>query len=119
MDWLTREVATGMQRLLCLSLDGQPAAEVIPGTVAAWCEAVQRNRLMDESRDCPRLREAFGALMARCRRWPAPVDLIEALPRWVPEEPKALPVGAEEQARRDETARKNLDRLNAMLDGVT
>jgi hypothetical protein len=118
MDWLTREVATGIQRLLCLSLDGCPAAEVLPGTVAAWCEAIQRNRLLDEERDVPRIREAFAVLLTRYRRWPAPVDLIENLPRWMPEEFVALPVGQEEQARRDAVAKANLAKLKAMLDGV-
>lgn len=115
MDWLKREILTGVQRLLCLGLDGQPAAEVLPGTVAAWCEAIQRGRLMDEQRDVPRIREAFATVVSRARRWPAPIDLIEALPRWIPQDTVALPVGSEEQARRDEAAQANLARLKAML----
>lgn len=109
---------TGIQRLLCLGLDGQPAAEVIPGTVAAWCEAMQHCRLLDEERDTRRIREAFAVLLTRAHRWPAPADFLAVLPRWVPEEPKALPVGADEQAKRDAAAAANLARLKAMLGDV-
>jgi hypothetical protein len=86
--------------------------------VAAWCEAVSLKRALKESRDAGRIRAAFGVLLATCRRWPSPAEFIEAIPRWVPEELAALPVGQEEQARRDEVAKRNLAKLKAMLDGV-
>ena len=35
-EWMLDELATGLQKLLCLGLDRQPASEVIPGTVQAW-----------------------------------------------------------------------------------
>lgn len=100
---------------MCLSLDGCPAAEVLPGTVAAWCEAIQRNRALDESRDVPRIREAFGVLLTRSRRWPAPVEMLEAIPRWVPELLPALPISDEERARRDAAARRAKADIEALF----
>lgn len=71
---------TGFQKLICLGLERQPAADLIPGTVAAWCEAITRGRCWDETRDRPRLRQAFTTLAATRKTWPAPGDLLEALP---------------------------------------
>lgn len=115
MDWVRNEMITGIQRLLCLGLEGQPAAEVIPGTVAAWCEAFDRGRLAEVDRDIPRMREAFSALLARSRRWPAPVEFIEALPRLVDRAQPALPITAEEQERRAAAAREAIAKLGELL----
>ena len=81
MDWINRELSTGFQKLLCLSLEGQPAAEVIPGTLATWREVLTSNRVFDEVRDAPRFRSAFSCLCARIRRWPVPADFLDAMPR--------------------------------------
>jgi hypothetical protein len=70
-----------MQKLLPLSLESTPAAEVMPGTALAWHEVLVHGRAFDPARDRPRFREAFRTLAARQRRWPAPVDFLEALPR--------------------------------------
>lgn len=80
MDWLTTEILTGFQKLLCLSLERTPAGEVVPGTVAAWVEALTAGRLWDEGRDTPRIRAAFLNLMRNAKHWPSPADFREALP---------------------------------------
>ena len=80
MDWLLEEIATGFQKLLCLSLDRTPAGEVIPGTAQAWFEALTFGREWDRQRDTPRIRRAFVTLAQTQRMWPAPRDFIEALP---------------------------------------
>lgn len=80
MDWLKAEILTGVQRLLCLGLEGQPAAEVIPGTVGAWCEALESSRAWCPQRDPPRIRTAFTALLRTRTRWPTPADFLTALP---------------------------------------
>jgi hypothetical protein len=80
-DWLMRELRDGLQKLLCLSLDGQPSADVIAGTLLAWAEVLTAGRVFEQERDTPRFRAAFRTLASRARRWPAPVDFIEALPR--------------------------------------
>jgi len=70
-----------MQKLLPLSLESTPASEVMPGTALAWHEVLVHGRAFDQARDLPRFREAFRTLAGRQRRWPAPVDFLEALPR--------------------------------------
>jgi hypothetical protein len=90
-DWVLEEILTGMQKLIPLSLESTPAAEVMAGTALAWHEVLVHGRVFDPSRDRPRFREAFRTLAARQRRWPAPVDFLEALPRPVQEkEPVAI-----------------------------
>lgn len=69
-----------MSKLLCLRLDGSPAGDMVEGTAQAWLDAVTYRRQWVEQRDAPRVAEAFRVLVATCRKWPAPHDLIEALP---------------------------------------
>lgn len=78
--WLQNEILTGFQKLLCLGLERQPAAEVLPGTVRAWIEALTSRLSWDEVRDAPRIRKAFVTITATRRSWPTPADLIEVLP---------------------------------------
>lgn len=80
MNWLKTELLTGFQKLLCLNLDRTPAAEIIPGTVEAWCEALTDSRLWDQDRDTARIRQAFLTMAKTRRTWPAPVDFLEAMP---------------------------------------
>jgi hypothetical protein len=71
----------GITRLLCLSLEGQPAAEVIQGTVSSWADAIWPGKVWLEDRDTPRIRESFRVLARTCRRWPTPSQFLEAYPR--------------------------------------
>ena len=80
-NWLLAELRKGLQQLLTLGLEGQPSHSVIQGTLAMWHVALTRNKAFSSERDIPRIREAFAILAARQRRWPAPVDFLEALPR--------------------------------------
>jgi hypothetical protein len=80
-NWFLTVILEGLQRLMCLSLESQPAAEVIPGTASAWVEALWPGKVWLEERDVPRIREAFRQLSLRSTRWPAPAQFMEALPR--------------------------------------
>jgi hypothetical protein len=75
------EVLTGLQKLCPLSLDGTPAAEVLPGTALSWHEAITTGRDWDKVRDAPRIRAAFITLANTRERWPAPKHFLDALPR--------------------------------------
>lgn len=77
-EWLLVELASGLQRLACLSLDRTPAAEILTGTATAWLEALTDSRTWDESRDTPRIRQAFTTLARTSRRWPAPAEFLTA-----------------------------------------
>lgn len=113
-NWLLTEIETGICKLLCLGLEGQPAAELIEGTVQGWFESITRGRAL-EPEDAPRIREGFANVMARCRRWPSPVEFLEGMPKREAATVTALPVGSEERERRDAAARAALARIGAVL----
>lgn len=62
-----------MQRLLCLGLEGQPAAELITGTARVWTD-----HLGSISRE--RLAAAFDAVEQNAKRWPSIGYIRECLP---------------------------------------
>lgn len=103
-----------MQKLICLCLEGGPAADTVKGTVMAWCETIRRRRALSEE-DAPRVREGFLNLMERSTRWPSVADFLEAMPKREAATVTALPVDSQERARRDAAARKALAELGAML----
>ena len=80
MDWVTREIITGIQKLSCLGLDREPASELAEGTVAAWVEAVTFDNAWEEQLDAPRFRKAFTILAQTRNVWPSPKDFMDALP---------------------------------------
>lgn len=49
-------------------------------TVTAWTDALRFHHLDDEARDVPRIAEGFRVLAATCHAWPAPIDLVRAMP---------------------------------------
>lgn len=81
IEWLRDELLTGLQKLYCLGLERTPAAEVLQGTAATWCEAVTTGRVFDRDLDTARIRRAFVTLASTRTSWPAPVHFIEALPQ--------------------------------------
>lgn len=84
---------------------------MIEGTALAWLDALTFNRVWDEQRDAPRIRQAFRALGATCREWPSPVDLVTHLPKV--EELLALPSKPVSHV----TAQENIERIKRMLKG--
>lgn len=64
-----------MQRLACLGLEGQPAAELITATGRVWIERLSRFHPN-------RLRMAFDSIEATASRWPTPGNIIAALPAY-------------------------------------
>lgn len=48
--------------------------------MAAWIDALSFGRQWDQERDTPRIRHAFRVLGANRTEWPAPLDLVQALP---------------------------------------
>lgn len=109
MDWLLTEIMTGFQKLLCLSLERTPAAEVIPGAAQAWFEALTSGREWDRHRDTTRIRKAFVILAQNQRQWPAPRDFTEALP------PATAPLRLARAAGNPEVAAKALDEIGEIL----
>ncbi len=108
--WLEREIARGLQGLVALRLPGAPAEDAITLTLDVWLAAIAvRAASWAEADDAHRIRAGFRTLYATCDRWPAPRQLLDALPIRAP--PRALPpppMSAEDRAR-------NRARLDALM----
>jgi len=95
-------------------LERQPAAEVIPGTVATWFETLTHGRKFDRERDAWRFRAAFIALAGRQRTWPVPRDLIDALPPI--REPQAIDVSRRlTSADADKVAQGEMEKIGKLF----
>ena len=81
-QWLKREIATGLQRLLALRLKGAPAAETVKLVAQTWYDALLAANIgWDEALDRDRLRRAFTALTRDMTDWPQPRHLLDRLER--------------------------------------
>ena len=109
-NWFTATILHGLKRLLTLSLDRTPAAELLGETTRAWADALWPGRQWFES-DVPRIAEGFRRLSANVEQWLPPVVFLCHLP--ARETPKlvALPATAISDAERD----ANLHRIETML----
>jgi hypothetical protein len=110
MQWMVREIGLGLAKLLCLRLAGCPSEDMVEATVAAWIDALALGRQWDQERDTPRIRHAFRVLCASRTEWPAPKDLVEALPA---SEQKQLPRSTGIPATKEERE-ANLERLRML-----
>jgi hypothetical protein len=82
--WWVRAVCDGLRGLVLLSIDGQPAADLWGEVVRQWMVEMWPRREWRE--DCrfrgrARIAEAFRQAGAAARRWPAPRDVLEHVPR--------------------------------------
>lgn len=79
-DWLLAEISKGLQFLYVLSLDRTPGHDTIRGTALAWYASLTHGRVWSEQHDRTRIEHAFHSLGQTVTRWPAPADLLRALP---------------------------------------
>lgn len=108
--WLEREVARGLQGLIALRLSGAPGEDAITLTLDIWLAALaQRVSGWTEDADAPRIQAAFRALYASSTAWPAPRQLLDALPPRAP--PRALP----QPTMTPEQRARNRARLEALM----
>lgn len=112
--WIHHEILDGLSKLLCLSLERSPAADMIAGTAAAWVEAVTFGRDWVESRDRQRFRAAFVTLANTREQWPAPKHFIEAMPA----APSPLALVRDRRPADPEVVRKAVEKIAAMLGDV-
>lgn len=105
-----------MSKLLCLSLERTPAAEMIAGTAAMWVEVAEVRRAWDEERDRLRVRSAFVQLAASRRLWPAPIDFLEAVAAQPFPKLAALPSPPADPERAMAAIREAQEMLNAGRD---
>lgn len=103
-----RLISERLQRLLCLGLDGTPAAELIPGTLSIWKErfrAASHNRLL----------AAFENIETHATRWPTPAAIFEAMPTYTHTYEPA-PAGTRQIAVDPEREAAARDRVNKMIE---
>lgn len=87
---------------------------MLPGTAQAWIEALSSGRAWERERDASRVRQAFVTLAKTVRRWPAPVEFMEALPPV-----QQLAIARESRPASPEVAEANKRRIREMLRDVT
>lgn len=78
--WFAVAIATGVQRLYVLSLDGTPAAKTIELTTATWIDTLWPTRNWCAGLDETRINEGFRQLTLNSERWPVPRQLLLSLP---------------------------------------
>ena len=76
--WLRQEIGMAFQQMICLALDGAPAAEMMPLTAEMWVMTIGFG--MVEELDRQRVRDGFRQLYRTLKRWPQPVELTAVLP---------------------------------------
>jgi len=116
-DWLKREVVEGIQALLALRLNGAPAADTVVLTANIWERAFERHlgRHAIEEVDAPRIREGFLAEFPKLSDWPAPVDIIRAMP---PRRPRpALPQPESTPEQHKESVKRVKTMVSELIDG--
>lgn len=93
---LFAELASGLQTLLALGLQGRPAADSVAATLAMWEKSLCQGRAWDEVADKGRLKTAFDTLAASATQFPAPAELTPRLP------PRSEPLKLERKLTADE-----------------
>ncbi|BBP45116.1 hypothetical protein THMIRHAS_04890 [Thiosulfatimonas sediminis] len=84
-EWLSVEVAKGIQLLMALRLKRAPFAGS-PEDVYALCEAwlialAEQPISWDQPLDAPRIERAFRKLASTVTEWPSPAQLISCMPK--------------------------------------
>ena len=111
--WFEQAIAVGLARLAALALPGTPIDERSAAACrAVWVDALWPGRAWAQHLDAARIEEAFRQLAARCKRWPAPADFLEALP--ARPQPVPLPPPSLSEAQRAQV-RQRLAELVAKM----
>lgn len=96
--WLLELIKARMERLVILGLDGRPLGRAMGEVVQMWAQIIAaRLPQADVALDAPRLHAAFDVLEVTCERWPAPKQLLDALPARPQPRPLPPPPMSEDQ----------------------
>ncbi|MFH1027799.1 MAG: hypothetical protein V1791_07345 [Pseudomonadota bacterium] len=111
MDWINDAVMDGLSALVALRLKGTPGEDMIELTADIWVRAF-RQRVFIQDVDEPRIRVAFDRTFSQVREWPAPLDVIEQMPRRPPQLSLPAPeVSAEEHAAKAAELKRKIAEL--------
>lgn len=109
-QWFRDEIAQGLARLVVLRLQNAPWEDDIAYTQQAWVDTLWAKPIgWDADLDTRRLRTAFQRLAGSVNRWPAPRQLIEAMPERLQRPRLGKPTMSESQRL------KNRDRLQRLM----
>lgn len=114
-DWFHDTIMEVLQVLVALSLKDTPAAEIITATSDIWAKALWSKGGWVERLDRPRLLNGVMALSRQVDRWPAPADLIDAMPVRVKQRALPPPPMSDEK---QEYGRQKLKEIREMLANV-
>ena len=85
LQFINEEVKVGLQRLVCLRLEGTPPADILGFTGQIWVDAMRQLPIgWNETQDKGRITASFNVLIRQSARWPAIKHLIDNLPKRVP-----------------------------------
>lgn len=117
-EWFRAEIATGLQKLLALRLQGTPPEDAIVGTAEVWLEALWPDRTWAEHIDRTRIQQAFRVLFRICDRWPTPKLFLDNLgsrpqPQSLPSPPASPEVIARNKAKLKELMEQMAKSLNS------
>ena len=111
-QWFRRTVSDGLKVLVALSLANEPALDLMPATKKLWIHLLWNCGKAWAEEDHSRILEAFTRLATRIDRWPAPRQLLEALP------PRPQPPALEGPSADPELAKQYIQEIQDMLKGV-
>lgn len=110
--WFSDAVVTGMQKLLPLSLAGQPPADAIDIAAKSWVNALWHHKtIWWDKEDIERIKSTFDALCCQCERWPTPALFVKNLQKR--QEAEAAPLMSVEQ--KQAIGSKNLKAIRQQL----
>ncbi len=98
-DWLRLEIATGLQALVAQNLKFSPAGDMITMNADVWFLTLRKVCIIEQI-DAPRIRAGFERLFPQIKEWPAPAQLIELMPRRLPQQSLPMPEPTEEDRRK-------------------
>lgn len=98
-DWLRLEIAAGLQALVAQNLKFSPAGDMITMNADVWHLALKKGCIIEHI-DAPRIRSGFERLFPQIKEWPAPAQLLELMPRRLPQQSLPMPEPTEEDRRK-------------------
>ncbi len=98
-DWLRQEIAAGLQALVAQNLKFSPAGDMIARNADIWHLALKKVCFIEQI-DAPRIRVGFERLFPEIKEWPAPAQLLEHMPRRLPQQSLPMPEPTEEDRRK-------------------
>ncbi|MGX2974778.1 hypothetical protein ACWIUH_07715 [Ursidibacter arcticus] len=117
-EWIKPILGKGFAVLLTLRLKNAPTEDMVKPTLETWFQVLTYKQSWEQELDQVRFERAFMWIAQNCDWFPTPKVFLDAMPRReVKELPPPPPKTAEEQAKLDEIAQQNIQKLKRLLRG--